>query len=867
MKAAKIIVREMRVIETKVLRGPNQWSVQEKQLIVLKAEVGEQDPAAEDLLHRRMSEMFPEIAHLHSGTPTGTPATLALLALGLQNSAGMPVAFFQTEKAPEQGTYYIAYSYQVEQAGLYAGDAAAELAQELLNGGKPDLAFHLEELELLKRRYSIGPTSTYLLDEVKRRNIPYKQFDNGSLITLGHGNRQKKIRTAVTDATSALGLEMAGDKEETKKILAEANLPVPRGILVRSERELVERIGEVRYPIVLKPLDGNHGRGVTTDISSFEKALFGFNIASRISTPVIVEEFVKGDDYRFLVINFQLVAAALRMPAYVTGNGTSTIEELIEEENRNPQRGDTSEHVLAKIKVDDVTKKILTEKKLTLASVLPKGERLILKDTANISAGGTATDVTDQVHPENKFMVERVARLFNLDICGIDIMATAIDVPITREVGAIIEVNAGPGLRMHSNPQAGPKRDVARPILEMLFRTTAAAEIPVIAVTGTNGKTTTTRLIAYMAAKAGHHPGFCTSDGIYIDGHLTYEGDCTGYVSAQQVLFDPSIDFAVLECARGGIIRSGLGFDRCDISVVTNISEDHLGMKGVNTLQDMARVKAVVPKSTRTTGYAILNADDTNVYSLHKEVTCNVALFSLDPENERVKSHLRNNGMAAVLENGNITVFHGHKTVIATVDEIPLTFGGKAEFMVKNVLAATLAGIISGFDTAIIREALTTFVPSAELTPGRMNAFSFDGFRVIVDYVHNLDGFREIKKFLARTEGHKIGVIAAPGDRRDSDISGIGMLAATSFDEIVVRSDKDLRGRTGEEISNLLCSGIQQVNSEVPVNVIADEKEAIDYALSRARPGCTIFICADKVKDTLDYVQALATQAPDLKSR
>ena len=836
-----------------VMRGPNRWSTEEKQLIVMKVRVTGFTAETREKFRRFVEQHFAPLAHLQPSPPDEC-GLCAQVALGLQNAAGMPVGFFLTGPATSSDSRSIVFSYQLEQAGEYAGEAAVTIADQIRDGLVPATEEHVSKLSSLKRKYGIGPTSTYLLEEVKRRDIPFRQFDQGSLITLGHGNRQKKIRTAVTDATSALGLEIAGDKEETKKLLSEANIPVPRGILVSSEEELLRRIGEVQFPLVIKPLDGNHGRGVTTDINSIEKAKFGFSIASRISRTVIVEEYVKGEDYRFLVINFQLVAAALRMPAFVTGDGVSTIRELIDRENENPQRGSTSEHVLATIKVDEVTNKILSEKNLTLAHVLKEGEQLRLKDTANISAGGTAIDVTDKVHPENRFMVERVAKMFNLDICGIDIMASAIDVPITREIGAIIEVNAGPGLRMHSNPQEGSKRDVAKPIIEMLFPHPASSAIPIVAVTGTNGKTTTTRLLAHMAKTAGHTPGFCTSDGIYIDGHQTYEGDCTGFVSAQQVLFDPTIDFAVLECARGGILRSGLGFSKCDAAIVTNLSEDHLGMKGINSIEDMMLVKKVVPLSVRNSGYAVLNADDPNVFRMTEGLKCNVALFSIDPENEHIKTHLRNNGLCVVLENSNITIMHGHKTVIENVTGIPLTFGGKAEFMIRNVLAAVAAATALGLNADVLRESLRTFIPSPDQTPGRMNIFEGENVKVIVDYAHNVDGFRELRKFFSRIDGYKTGVIAAPGDRRDSDIESMGMLAATTYDRIIIRNDKDLRGRSAKEINDLLMKGIRQVNADLPVDVVPEESDALDEALRLTEKNGWILFCADKVAGTISLV-------------
>jgi cyanophycin synthetase len=851
----------MKITETKVMRGPNQWSIDEKQLIVLKVEIpDEPESVIKDFLQKLVRE-FPGLPGKLLQEERGQVAivhALRELALELQQIIGLKCRYARSKEGHEKNEYFVVFSYEIEQVGLFAGEAATEIVDDLLLNRKIDREYYTDTLFSLRKRYSMGPTTSYILNEVIKRGIPYRQFDHGSLIMLGHGLRQKKIRTAVTDTTSGLGMEMAGDKEETKKLLDEANLPVPKGIIVYDEHELEDRINEVRFPIVLKPLDGNHGRGVTTDINSLDRALFGFEIAKKVSTPVIVEEFVKGDDYRFLVINYKLVAVAHRMPAYVTGDGASSVQELIDQENRHPQRGDSSDHVLAFIKVDDVTRKILSEKNLTLDSVVPKGQRIILKDTANISAGGTATDVTDIVHPDNRFMVERVARMFNLDICGVDIMATAVDVPITRDIGAIIEVNAGPGIRMHSNPQNGAERNVAAPIIDMLFPNTEASKIPIVAVTGTNGKTTTCRLISYMAQNAGFKPGVCTTEGIYIDGHYTYKGDCTGYKSAQQVLFDPSIDFAVLETARGGIIRSGLGFDECDISIFTNISEDHMGLKDIHTIEDLLRVKSVVPFATREDGYAILNADDNRVYSLYDKLKCRIALFSLDPNNDRVREHIKNNGMAAVIENGQVTVMSGHKITLGKVQEFPLTYHGKAEFMTENILASVLAAMISGFDQTVIKESLMTFVPTPSLAPGRLNLFDFGDFKLMVDYVHNVDGFTEIKKFLAKVEERpKTGIICIAGDRRDEDIRAVGMLAATTFDKIIIRHDKTPRQRSGREVENLLTEGVLQINSRIPLMTIPDEKEAINRAIEEAEKGSFIFVCADKVHETLAYVAKL----------
>lgn len=858
------LIHPMKILESKVMRGPNYWSIEHGTIIVLKVQLDDLPANEEKSLIQKAVDIIPALSqkyHIDDAKTNSVVQLIKYLSVELQCMAEMPCTYARSKAGNNKGEYLITIEYQLEEAGLYAAKAAFNITEALYNNLPVNVEGAINELLEIRAKFKLGATTGYILDAFKKRNIPYKRFNNGSLITLGYGIKQQKIRTAVTDTTSGLGIELAGDKEETKNLLAEANIPVPRGIIVYSEAGLRERIIEVKFPVVLKPLDGNHGRGVTTNVMDMEKAIFGFEIAKKISNAVILEEYIEGDDYRFLVINFKMVAVAKRTPCYVKGNGVSTIQELIDEENRNPQRGNEEKHVLAIIKVEPVTLKILADKNLTLESVLPVGEILTIKDTANISAGGTAEDVTNSVHPENKFMVERIARMFHLNICGVDIMAKAVNVPITREVGAVIEVNAGPGIRMHSNPQNGIERDVASPIVEMLFPKPSDALIPIIAVTGTNGKTTTTRLIAHLAKHAGYKPGFCTTEGIYIDGHLTFEGDCTGYMSAHDVLFDPVIDLAVLECARGGILKSGLGFENCDISIITNISEDHLGLKDINTLEDMARVKSVVARSTYKNGYSVLNADNDLCYKIKDELDCNIALFSMKSDNPRLKEHCEKGGLAATIENGYVVVYKGKTAIqIEMLENIPVTFKGKASYMVKNVLPAVLAGIISGFSVSEIQTGLKTFLPSPLFTPGRMNLFDFTRFKVMVDYAHNMDGFFELKRFLDEIEDSpKIGIIAMAGDRKDDDIRHIGLLAATMFDKIIIKHDKDLRGRTAENISELLLEGISQINKAVPTTIISDEKEAIDYAIENAETGSFILICAGIVSETIDYVNQLYT--------
>jgi cyanophycin synthetase len=512
--------------------------------------------------------------------------------------------------------------------------------------------------------------------------------------------------------------------------------------------------------------------------------------------------------------------------------------------------------VLTAIKVDDNTNNILAEKGLTLDSVLPVDEILYLKSTANISTGGTATDVTDLVHPHNVFMAERIARIVGLDICGIDIMTDDISEPLDDTGGAILEVNAAPGFRMHLAPTDGLPRNVAEPVIDMLFPPGSSYRIPIVAVSGTNGKTTTTRLTAHIAKTAGYKVGFTTTDGIYIQNIMMQRGDCTGPASAEFVLKDPTVDFAVLECARGGILRAGLGFGTCDIGIITNIAADHLGLKDINTLEDMARVKSVVVEAVMPSGYAILNADDELVTNMAKGLSCKIAYFSMDEKNPLVKAHCEKGGLAAIAENGYITICKGNwKIRVEKIVNIPLTFRGKAVFMIQNILPAVLTCFIRNFKIEDIRLALETFIPSPVQTPGRMNMFEFKKFNVMVDYAHNPAGFQAIARFLEKIEAKpKIGIIAGVGDRRDEDILSLGTLAAKMFDEIIVRQDRNLRGRSEQEIIELMLKGIHAVDPSKKITVIPSEPEAIDYAFKNAKKGSFIIICSDVVPDALDQV-------------
>lgn len=711
----------MEILDINVLRGPNYWSNVHKELIVLTVDAKKYENSKTNKIScfaDKLQTLIPSCLnakdHFSYEMQRGIPLieVVGAIAKELQILAGMPCNFVLTCAAAEPGVYTIVYPFTVEEAGIYAGKTAVKLVCALAEDRDYEsVRTDLNKIVEYKLKSPIGATTSYILEEIKKRRIPYREFNNGSLIILGYGNRQRRIRTAIADTTSGLGMELAGDKNEAKKMLWEAHIPVPYGILVTSEKELRDRIREVRFPLVTKPLDGNEGRGVTTNINSLEEAEAGFRHALQVSPIVIVEEFVRGNDYRFLVINYKLEAAAQRIPASIQGNGYSTVQQLIDEENKNPIRGSGPEHILDLITVDEITLKLLGDQGLTPDAVVKEGVIVHLKDTANISTGGTAIDVTDNVHPENVFLAERIACLFNLDICGIDIVASSVDKPISRDTGAIIEVNAGPGLRMHSNPQIGLPRNVAAPIIEMLFPNEAASRIPVIAVENYSEGALLTRLIAHIAQTAGYRAGCNTSEGIYIHDHLTATGNCTAFKDIQEVLFEPYINFAVVQCAAKSISESGLGFTRCDISIVAGVET------GKNATSDsiLFGLKDLVIENTKPEGYVILNADNDEVYNKMQFVKSNVALFSNNKDSQRVEQQLKKGGWAAVTEGDTICIYKGYESRLTfNKSDIALFEENLPGSVTELVLPAILTAVIEGLSLTSIRKGLGTFLLTKE---------------------------------------------------------------------------------------------------------------------------------------------------------
>lgn len=864
-----MVIREIRA-----MRGPNYWSIRRHKLIVMTLDIEELEHQPTNQIPgflERLQALLPSLySHECSeGCPGGfykrvTEGTwmghvVEHIALEIQTLAGMDVGFGRTRTYGEEGVYFVVFAYMEEKVGRYAARAAVRIAQALVDGKEYDLEEDIKAMREMREEERLGPSTGSIVDEAASRGIPWFRLNKYSLCQLGYGSNQKRIQATVTSETSSIAVEIACDKEDTKYMLDKAEIPIAKGEVIKTETGLRDAVDSLGFPLVIKPINGNHGRGITTNINSMDEALFAFKAAKEVSNSVIVERMIFGDDYRLLVIDYKLVAAALRSPAHVVGDGKSTIQQLVDEVNKDPRRGYGHENVLTQIHIDKLTMEIIQSKGYSLETVLADGERLNLKDTANLSTGGTATDVTDQVHPYNVLMAERIARIVGLDICGIDLMCSDITKPLNETKGAVLEVNAAPGFRMHIAPSEGLPRNVAANVIDMLFPPGTPSRIPIVSVTGTNGKTTTTRLIAHMAKLKGFKVGYTTSDGVYIQNMMVVPGDCTGPASAEYVLRDPTVDFAVLETARGGLLRAGLAFDQCDVGIVTNVAADHLGLKGIHTLDQLARVKGVIPESVNMNGYAILNADDDLVFAMRKDIKAKLALFSMDENNARIQEHTSRGGLAAIYENGYITISRGGwKMRITKAVNVPLTYGGRATFMIQNILPAVLAGYVRDFSLQDIKEALESFMPSPSQTPGRLNLFNFHNFDLLLDYAHNPAGLRALQKFVSNMHATvKVGIIAGIGDRREEDNIAIGKISSEMFDEIIIRQDKNLRGKTAEELIEMLKVGIREHDPNKKITVIQNEREAIVHAVGEAKPGSLIVLCSDVVPDALSLVMKL----------
>ncbi|NEP19347.1 MAG: cyanophycin synthetase, partial [Leptolyngbya sp. SIO4C1] len=704
---------------------------------------------------------------------------------------------------------------------------------------------------------SLGPSTETLVKEAENRGIPWMPLRARAMIQFGQGIYQKRIQATLSSQTSILGVELACDKEGTKQMLRDCGVPVPRGTVIYYLDELEEAIDLVGgFPIVIKPLDGNHGRGITINIQDWQRAEAAYDAARDISKGVIIERYYRGRDHRILVINDRVIAVAERVPAHVVGDGKSTIEELIDAANRDPRRGEGHNNVLTRIEVDRTSWQLLDQQGYSLDTVLASDEVCYLRATANLSTGGIAIDRTDEIHPANVWLAQRIAKIIGLDIAGIDVVTSDITQPLRDVDGVIVEVNAAPGFRMHFSPSEGIARNVAEPVLNMLFPPGQPSRIPIIAITGTNGKTTTTRLTAHIFRQTQKVVGYTTTDGIYIGEYLAEPGDNTGPQSAQVILQDPTVEVAVLETARGGMLRSGLAFDSCDVGVVLNVAADHLGLGDINTVEDMAQVKGIVAELARPKGYAVLNADDPLVAAMAERVRAQVAYFSMQPDNPLIQAHTQAGGLAAVYENGYLTILKGDWILrIEQAVNIPLTMAGRAPFMIANALAASLAAFSQGIKIDMIRQALLSFEASSEQTPGRMNLFNMGQFHALVDYAHNPASYEALASFVKSWPGTRIGVVGGPGDRRDEDFTTLGRLSAEMFDQVLIKEDDDTRGRPRGDAAKLIQDGIEQAETRCRYDTVLDETAAIETALDSAPAEGLVVILPESVSRAIALIK------------
>ena len=876
---------DLRILETQVFRGPNFWSYDP--CIRMLVDLGSLEHWPSNAIkgfNKSLLDLLPGmkehscslgrpggfLERLKEGTWLGHVAEH--VALELQRQAGTPVGRGKTRGAGKTGHYNVIYAYNEEQVGLEAGKLAVRLVNHLV---KPEDGFDfpkaLEELILLAERRAFGPSTQAIVDEATSQDIPWMRLNEASLVQLGQGTYQKRIRATMTSSTSALAVDIAGDKKLTTRLLAAAGLPVPRGQVVRSEDEAVDWARRIGFPVVTKPLDGNHGRGVGLDLKDAKSVKAGFRRAKSESRRgvVVVESFVTGNDYRVLVVGGKMVAVAERVPAHVVGDGTHTVAQLVEIANADPRRGIGHEKVLTRITVNEQAVDLVRAQGYEMSEAPPRDAVVKLAATGNMSTGGISIDRTWEAHEENVEIAEEAAQVVGLDVAGIDFITPDISKPVRETGGAIVEVNAAPGFRMHTHPTEGEAQYVARPVIDLLFPPGTPSRIPIVAVTGSNGKTTTTRMLAHIFKGMGHQVGLTSTDGIYIDERLVLRADASGPKSAQMVLQNPRVDFAVFEVARGGILREGLGYGRNDVAVVLNVTGDHLGLKDVHSMKQLAAVKRVIVEAVPRTGTAVLNADDPLVADMRKHCSGSVIFFSMDPENELVERWVRRGRRAVTIQKGDLgemmVIREGRRTKpIAWVHQLPATFEGRARMMVQNALAAAAGAHAAGAHLHDIRQGLRSFSTSIYQAPGRLNVFELDGVKVVVDYAHNAHGLRTVGDFVERmtstppptapgaptwSANLRVAVVATPGDRREEDMRELGRVAARFFDEVIVREDANLRGRQPGETDENVMEGIHQAMATGArvghAEIVLDDMEATRRALDRSRPGDIVVLCVD----------------------
>jgi len=887
--------RAITIRETRVYRGPNYYAYDQSVHMVLDIGALEEEPT--DTLPGFTEELLGVLPGLHDhqcsrgrdggfverlveGTWVGHVAEH--VALEIQRSAGHELTRGKTRSTGERGVYNVIYGYLDETVGTLAGKLAVRLVNHLIVPEDDfDFTAELEAFLRTSQRVAFGPSTQAILDEAIVRDIPYQRLNSASLVQLGQGVHQQRIRATMTSITSSLAVDIASDKELTNRLLAAAGLPVPASDVVVTEDQAVRVARRIGFPVVVKPLDGNHGRGVAINLRDEAEVRASFDEAYRQSRrgDVIVEQFITGRDYRVLVIGGNMVAIAERVPAHVIGDGAKTVSELVETTNADPRRGVGHEKVLTRIVVNAAAIELVKAQGFDMDSVPPKGEMVKLALTANMSTGGISIDRTFEAHPDNVDIAEEAARVVGLDIAGIDFLCPDITQPVRETGGGICEVNAAPGFRMHTHPTIGEPQYVAKPVVDLLFPPGSPARIPIVAVTGTNGKTTTSRMIAHIFKGIGRKVGMTSTDGVVIDDRLVIRSDASGPRSARMVLQNPRVDFAVFEVARGGILREGLGYARNDVAVVLNVAPDHLGLRGINSIEQLAQVKQVIVEAVPKSGAAVLNADDPLVAGMRRACSGEVVWFSLVPNNRMISDHCRRGGKAVILEPSElgdlIVLVHGRRRMpLAHTHLLPVTFGGKAKFNVQNAMAAAGAAYCAGAHLHDIRAGLRSFTPSYYQAPGRMNLTEVEGVKVIVDYCHNAPAMEELGEFVdnffddtgSLERPQRIGVVATAGDRRDQDMLDLGYQAAKHFDWIIVREDDHLRGRAPGETAALITKGAKQAQSDgvaraKEIESVLEEIESTRAALVRANPGDLVVLCVDRARSVWDELQLIGHTA------